>query len=244
MGAGVQSTSSRSTCTPAAAAAQRERPRAGGQRQRRRAPAAARDAHAAAVARPASPCSAARVRGCADASAPGARDLRLRARRRSRPQRLALDPLRRRRQQGRGQRQCDHRLLQARDRPAARVDDPGAPGADRERGREPADARDVASGARSPARSSHTSPRRVSSTSTPSRVTASAPGAPPTAIGAPSRRPVRAESRRHGAVAAVGDPDRPVPDRDVLRVAADRRSGGRSRRPRAGRSARPCRRPR
>ena len=67
-----------------------------------------------------------------------------------------------------------------------------------------------------------TAPLWVSSTSTASRVIASAPGAPPSRIDGPCARPSTADSRVKGPVAAVGDPDRAEADRDVLRVAPDR----------------------
>ncbi len=55
----------------------------------------------------------------------------------------------------------------------------------------------------------------MSSTSTPSRVMASAPGARPTRIGGSGAAGGRGEPG-HGSVAAVGDPDGAEPDGDVL----------------------------
>ena len=159
------------------------------------------------------------------------------------PQRLGLDPLRRRSRQRSGREQRDHRFAEPRHGPAARVDDPRAAGADRERGREAADAREALEPAGPRRRATSTSPRAVSSTST--RVARDRERARRSAD-LDRRALARAGARREprdGAVAAVGHPHRAVADGDVLRVAPDRQSGARSRRPRAGRSATPSRRP-
>ena len=246
LGAGVQATSMRSTRT-------RQRPRRsvsvwlpGGQRERHRARGRGRargGRRRDAASRRSGARARMRIRVGAPRARAGGRAWRAAGRSRSEVPRqpLGLDALRRRRQQRRGQRERDHRFCSRVTVPLRASTTQALPRRPRARS---GSRRRARRGSERPVVGAiiHTSP--LSSIEHEHPVAGDRERTGRAADG--DRRALRAPGAGRqpgdGPVAAVGDPDRAVADGDVLRVATDGRAGGRSRGPRAGRSARPCRR--